>query len=34
LVNANITILETVPVKQSLEEVFLSATKGEDQNEN
>ncbi|QGV04700.1 ABC transporter ATP-binding protein [Lactobacillus acetotolerans] len=34
LINANIVILEINPVKQSLEDVFLNATKGEQQNEN
>lgn len=32
LINANIVILEINPVKQSLEDVFLNATKGEQQN--
>jgi len=34
LINASIMILEINPVKQSLEDVFLNATKGEKQNEN
>ena len=34
LINASIMILKINPVKQSLEDVFLNATKGEKQNEN